>query len=108
VKFQCDFAYKIQVRCLAQRTHSLSVFAVMVTISTFTRKHGLRIQYQNPNSGHLGGSVVRRLPLVQVMIPASLGRAPYQAPCSAGSLLLPLPLPLLVFPLSLSLSLSNK
>ena len=38
------------------------------------------------------------------MIPGSQDRAPYGAPCSAGSLLLPLTLPLLVFPLLQSLS----
>ncbi|XP_077916718.1 twisted gastrulation protein homolog 1 isoform X2 [Halichoerus grypus] len=50
--------------------------------------------------GRLGGSVVKRLPSAQVMIPESWDRAPHQAPCSAGGLLLLLPLPLLVFPLS--------
>ena len=58
--------------------------------------------------GCLGGSVVKHLPSVQVMIPVSWDRAPHQAPCSTGSLILPLPLPLLVFPLSRYLSLSNK
>ena len=58
--------------------------------------------------GHVGGSVVKRLPSAQVMIPGSWDRAPHRAPCSEGSLLLPLPLPLLVFPLSLSLSLCQK
>ncbi|XP_064427490.1 nucleic acid dioxygenase ALKBH1 isoform X1 [Mirounga angustirostris] len=56
--------------------------------------------------GRLGGSVVKRLPSAQVMIPGSWDRAPHRAPCSAGSLLLPLPLPLLVFLLSLSLTIS--
>ena len=31
--------------------------------------------------GHLGGSVVERLSLTQVMIPGSWDRVPYQAPC---------------------------
>ncbi|XP_034854411.1 bone marrow stromal antigen 2 isoform X1 [Mirounga angustirostris] len=34
---------------------------------------------------------VKRLPSAQVTIPGSWDRAPHQAPCSAGSLLLPLP-----------------
>ena len=60
--------------------------------------------------GWLGGSVVKRLPSAQGVIPESWDQAPLQAPCSARNLLLPLPLPLLVFPLLLahSLSLSNK
>ena len=45
----------------------------------------------------LGASVIMCLPSAQVMIPESWGRAPHQASCSVGSLLLPLPLPLLVF-----------
>ena len=55
--------------------------------------------------GRLGGSVVKRLPSAQGLIPRSWNQAPHRAPCSAGSLLLPLPLPLLVFPLSLTMSL---
>jgi len=43
--------------------------------------------------GHLGGSVVKRLPSAQVMISGSWDRAPHQAPCPAESPLLPLPLP---------------
>ena len=38
--------------------------------------------------------LVKCLPLAQVIIPESLDQAPHQAPCSAGSLLLPFPLPL--------------
>ena len=56
--------------------------------------------------GHLGGSVVECLPLAQVMIPGAWDRAPHQAPCLAGRLLLPLPL--LHPPFMLSFSLSNK
>ena len=62
--------------------------------------------FKESPEGCLGGSLVKRLPLAQVMFPGSWDRAPHRAPCSTGSLLLPLPLPLLVFPLSLSLSLS--
>jgi len=43
--------------------------------------------------GPLGGSGVKRLPLPRVIIPESWDGAPHQAPCSAGSLLLPLGLP---------------
>ena len=50
--------------------------------------------------------LVKRLPSAQVMIPGSWDGALGQAPCSAGSLLLPLPL--LLPSLVLSLSLSNK
>ena len=52
--------------------------------------------------GHLGSSVVERLPSVQGMILGSWDRVPHWAPC-AGSLLLPLPVSLL-----LSVSLMNK
>ena len=31
--------------------------------------------------GHLGGSVVERLPLAQVIIPGSWDQVPHQAPC---------------------------
>ena len=48
--------------------------------------------------GSLGGSVVKCLPLAQVMIPGSWDQIPHQAP--QGSLLLPLPMSL---PLSVSL-----
>ena len=58
--------------------------------------------------GHLGGSVIKRLPLAQVMISRSWDRAPHQAPSSSGNLLLPLPLPLPLLVLSLCLSLSNE
>ena len=33
--------------------------------------------------GHLGGSVVERLPLTQVVIPGPWDRVPHQAPCIA-------------------------
>ena len=51
---------------------------------------------------------VKHLPLVQVMIQVMMVRdgTTCQAPCSAGSLLLPMPLPLFLHSLSLSLSLS--
>ena len=55
-----------------------------------------------PFWGHLDGSVVKWLPLAQVMISRSWDWAPHWAPCSVGSLLLPLPLP---FPELCSLSL---
>ena len=47
---------------------------------------------------------VKHLPSAQVMISGSWDGALHQAPCSAGTLLLPLPLPLLV----LSHTLINK
>ena len=46
--------------------------------------------------------LVKPLPLIQVMIPGSWGGAPYWAPCSVQSLLLPLPLPYTLLVLSLS------
>ena len=54
--------------------------------------------------GHLGGSVVERLPLAQVMIPGSWDRVPHIR-LSAGSLLLPLPMSL---PLCVSQQLKKK
>ena len=50
--------------------------------------------------------LVKRLPLAQIMILESWDQVLHQAPCSAGSLILPLTLPPLM--LSLSLSQINK
>jgi len=50
----------------------------------------------------------KRLPSAQVMISGSWDRVLPQAPCSAGSLLLPLPLPLPLLVHTLSLSQLNK
>ena len=50
--------------------------------------------------------LVKPLPLIQVMIPGSWGGAPYWAPCSVQSLLLPLPLLFALLVVSGSLSLS--
>ncbi|XP_034513918.1 bone marrow stromal antigen 2 isoform X1 [Ailuropoda melanoleuca] len=49
---------------------------------------------------------VKRLPSAQVMVSRSWNGVPHQAPCSAGSLLLPLPPP--AAPPSCALSLINK
>ena len=57
---------------------------------------------------HLGGAVVKRLPLTQVMILESPDQALHRAPCSAGSLLFPLSLPLLRTLLLFSFSHSLK
>ena len=57
--------------------------------------------------GHLGGSVVKRLPWAQVMNPGSWDQAPHQAPCSAGKPASPSPTPPACVP-SLTVSLSNK
>ena len=51
---------------------------------------------------------VKHLPSLQVMISGSWNQALCQAPCSAGSLLLPLMLPLLVQLHALIKSLKNK
>ena len=50
---------------------------------------------------------VKHLPLAQIMIPGFWDGAPHQAPCSAGTLLLPL-LPAHVLSCYLCYSLSNK
>ena len=55
----------------------------------------------NERGGYLGGSVMKWLPLAQVMIPGSRDGVPHQDP--TGSLLLPLPMSL-----PLSVSLMNK
>ena len=62
--------------------------------------------------GRLGGTVVKRMPSAQGVIPAPrdpgvMGLSPTSG-SSAMSLLLPLPLPMLVFPLSLAVSISVK
>ena len=62
-----------------------------------------KICQEHLKPGHLGGSVVKCLPLTQVMILGSWDGVPHQLP--AGSLLLPLPMSL---PLSLSVSLMNE
>ena len=46
--------------------------------------------------GHLGGLVVERLPLAQVMIMVSWDRVPHQTPVGSLLLLLPMSLPLSV------------
>jgi len=61
---------------------------------------------EKPSLGSLGGSVIQRLRLAQVMVPGSWDRALHRAPCSAGSLLLSLfPTPALFLTVSVSLSL---
>nr|XP_045726523.2 acyl-coenzyme A thioesterase 9, mitochondrial-like [Mirounga angustirostris] len=101
LKFACLFQYS-QLGLVEEQRIYLSINRQVY--SSPLLENELKVHFM----GHLGGSVVKRLPLAQVVIPGSWDRAPHWAPCSMGSLLLPLPLPLLVFPLSLCLSLSNK
>lgn len=62
------------------------------------------LSHKDPDAGHLGGSLIKRLCLAQVMISGRWDQALHWAAYLAGSRLLPLLIPLLV----LSLSVSNK
>ena len=77
----------------------------------FNSGHDLRVVRVSPTQGqlkilsllgHLGGSVVERLPLAQVVIPGSWDRVPHGAPCSEPTS------PFSYVSASLSASLMNK
>ena len=55
------------------------------------------LTFKRGERGHLGGSVVERLPLAQAVIPGSWDPVPYGAPCrepaSPSACVLPLSLP---------------
>ena len=77
-----------------------------------TLENSMEVPQNVENRDAWVAQLVKQLPSAQVMIPASWDRVPHQAPCSAGSLLLPLTLPSTLSAyarsLSLSLSLTNK
>ena len=61
-------------------------------------------QFKKNYKGACVAQSVKHLPTAHVMVPGSWDRAPHQAPCSLGSLLVPLSLLLPMYALSLSLS----
>ena len=67
-----------------------------------TRELQMREEEENPGEGHLGSSVVERLPLTQVVIPGSWDRVLHQAPCGEPAF------PSAYVSASLSVSFMNK